>query len=224
MSEPDIENQDEPEDLDHPEGQPTAKVSDEEKNNQQARLRAIQRAWDEAIERRTASEDSVLSGDSDEQARRRYYRIGVERLLLELESLGERTESSELWQSTTLGVVEIPLPERIRKAVKDPQVRVPWGVDQPEAKRIPIDGLSAILDIPWPLTVEFTLPVGQSEEIRDTATREPPIQVLDNAMRVARKFLGETGLDIEVSEAEHRAVVDEELLEEIEQWRKQNLQ
>lgn len=200
------------------------KVQDEKASNQQSRLRAIQRAWDEAISRRTASEDSVLVGGASSEDRLRYYRIGIEQFLMQLVSLAERTDSDEYWHEEVLGTVVIPIPERIRKAMADPQTRIPWGADRPEPVEITVVGLFGFLKQQWPARREFVLPVGRSDDIRAIGAREPTMDVLDNTLYTALRFLGQTGLDIEVEETEHRAIVDEEILKEIEKWRKQNIE
>lgn len=192
-------------------GKPKGKVLDKEDSNQRARLQAIQRAVQEAIARRTTSEDSVLAGGAEQQDRLRYYRIGIEQLLMQIVSLAERTDADYYWQEVELGEVRVPLPEEIREALSDGQTRVPWGADRPEPKSITIKGLNGFLERSWPIGVDYALPVGRTEEIREVGEQEATMELLDNTLVTALRFLGDAGMDLELG-GDYEAVDEEDLL------------
>lgn len=175
------------------------KVRDDEASNQQARLRHLRQAWQEAVDRRTEAMDSSLFGDANREARLQYYRAGVEQFLMQLVSLADRTEATEYWSEEGLGEVVIPVPEEIREAMSGTHTRVAWGAEPPEPRRIAVVGLTDFMERDWPVSHEFTLPVGQAEEIRATESAEAPMALLDKTLTTALRFMGATGLDVELT-------------------------
>lgn len=191
-------------------------VEDAEATNQMARLRTVQQAWEQALERRTAAEDAPIRNQSaNPQSLHRYYRIGVERFLMEIEALGRKSEADETWEEADLGEVVLPVPENVRETFYDDHTRILKSDGEPRPERIKLEGLESILDTSWPVARTWTIVVagsnGYPTPIRGQSASEPPIDVLDDALRKARDFLADVGLDFRLG-GDYKAISEEDRL------------
>ena len=177
-------------------------IDDPEQWSQHARLSALEQAWEQALDRRDASEDSILSSDAGPQARAHFYRTGVQRLVFQLSSVATRFGATEIWEERPLGTVTLNVPDSIKNAMRDSSVRLLSGSDLPQPKMVEIRGLRELILRDWPLSESFEVYLagshGQPDVIRETSTAEPSIQMLDRAMMFTRELLGEAGVDLDL--------------------------
>lgn len=185
-------------------------VKDTEATNQQTRLQGVHQAWKQALDRRTLAADH-----GGTQEGRRYYRVGVERLLIEIESVADRANAHGAWQKADLGTLTWPVPDEIQAAYDRRNVRILDASRDPEPIRKAVIGLETILNTDWPVSRTWKLTVasghGQRKPLVATTTLEPTMDVLDKAIRKLRTLLGEVGLDLELG-GSYRAIGGDDAL------------
>lgn len=209
---------------------PNMRVADPEEFNQTTRLRTLnetrKRAGEiiEATMTRLRTEEGFGVDD-----RQQILRAAVFRYLMEIEWLAHSAEAEDLLQNDTFGNVKLDPPQRLQQLARTDTEGYPRLIGSPNLtpKQWTIKGINGYLTAPevfeasWSVTVEKRH--GGPERITETQATYMPANVSLNAFRMANKFLNENGIDIELAEKQHRAIVDEDVLEKIEQWRKQNI-
>lgn len=206
-------------------------VSDPEEYNQTARLRAInesrQRVSD-AIEQSMVRQ--VTDGNFGFTDRQQVIRAAMYSYLTNIEWLMVEAGEDDLLRTQDLGSVVIEPPERFVKLVNSDTRDGPRviGSDGIEPFRTQITGIQGYLSAPevFEKTWSMQLQERHSEPERVTETKQThmPIHVSKNAFRVANQFLTRAGIDVNLAEEQHRAVVDDDVLEEVEKWRDQNVE
>lgn len=203
-------------------------VSDPEEFNQQRRLRSIHDARDRAREVRELTQDPSVQADQRTLAAT--YRAAVQNYVGELEGLLRRYEfdddEPDYWTAYQFGPVEIPAPSDLTQfqGSADAEIIDNTGL-RPKTRQI--RGLNGYISVDCPFEAQFSVPVKRrhrgQETISATVTMEMPIEVSHDAYRIANRFMTMTGFDIEIA-TEHRAVITEELIEEVNEWHEQNVQ
>lgn len=169
-------------------------VQDENNLNQTLRIRAINQAWEDTLARR----EILVDNNRRDGEGLRLYRGGVEKLLMELSGL--RDEEDERWETAKLGQVEFSLPGKIDEYRGSPSYRVVGQNDAVTNAPITsgIFGLSDILEVDWPIGVEFSLRISNGrrpETVTAVQECEPPKSALDTAVLTIREILNEHDLD-----------------------------
>lgn len=169
-------------------------VQDENNLNQTLRIRAVNQAWEDTLARR----EIVVDNNRRDGEGLRLYRGGVEKLLMELSGL--RDTDDERWETTKLGEVTFSLPEKIERYRSSPSYRVVGQNDAVSNAPITegIFGLSDILEVDWPVGVEFSLRISSGrrpETVSAVQQCEPPKNALDTAVLTIREILNEHDLD-----------------------------
>lgn len=188
-----------------------ADLSDEEGVSQRVRLKAIHTAHDHAADARMQVKQALVQNAIGEQEAREIYRTAVETFLMEVEPLllGHLEEpddgdddpltarARDLWQHATLGEMSVDPPPRLVQLAHSDRVRLAARARPPEPKRVQIDGLQHILDLPSPLSLEWTIVArgsnGPHRQHRDTREVELSLDVLDEAFRRTNELLAEIG-------------------------------
>lgn len=210
-------------------GTTVQQVADPEEFNQQRRLRSIFDARDRARNIYEATQDPTI-GESP-QSLAANYRAAVQNYIGEIEGLLKKYEwdddETDLWQQVRLGPILIQPPQEITSLHHDADVRV-IDASEIEAEEQYLNGLRGYLGASFPVQKSFQVPVEERHKGQHTVTAtvqvEMPVSVSYRAFRYANDFLTKVGFDIEIESQQHRSVVDDELIEEVEEWRKQNLQ
>lgn len=206
-------------------------VSDPEEYNQTARLRAInesrQRVSD-AIEQSMVRQ--VTDNNFELADRQQVIRAAMYSYLTNIEWLMVEAGETDLLRNQDLGAVVIEPPERFVELVssKDQtETRVIWS-DDIGPFRNQITGIQGYLSAPEVFEETWSMQLEQRhsepERVSETKRTHMPIHVSKNAFRVANQFLTRAGIDVNLAEEQHRAVVDDDVLEEVEQWRNQNVE
>jgi hypothetical protein len=98
------------------------------------------------------------------------------------------------------------------------------GETVPEPKQVGITGLNWFIENDPIVRAEFTIrswnPPGEKS---DVGTRLLPFKTLDKAFIMCNKFIDELGIDARIAEKGQQTKIDRELLEEVDEWRQQNL-
>ena len=206
-------------------------VADPEEFNQTERLRSINEVRKQAGEAIQTTMTQLRTEPSFEEAdRQQILRAAIYRYLTEIEWLAHQAESEELLHSKTLGHVTLDPPEWIQNVVNEDRDDFPRPIGEQslETKQWTIEGINDYLTAPDVFSASWTIHAetrhGGPQTISDTQATYMPAHVSLNAYRVANKFLSDQGIDVELADEQHRAVVDNEVLEEVESWRKQNVE
>jgi len=206
-------------------------VADPEEFNQTQRLRTINEVKKQAGDAIQATMTRLRTDEGfDESDRQQILRAAIYRYLTEIEWLAHQADDSEILQQANFGTVELQPSPQIQKLVKTKDEGYPRVVGAPSLKKYKkqIHGIRGYLTAPqvfeetWSVKID-TLHEGVQNH-HDRQASYMPVHVSLNAYRRANQFLAENGIDIELAEKQHRAVVDNELVEEVEQWRQQNIQ
>lgn len=209
---------------------PEYAVADPEEFNQTQRLRTINEVRKQAGEAIQATMTQLRTEDDfDVTDRQQILRAAVYRYLTEIEWLAVKAEDTELLKDTEFGTVEL-VPQDLKNLLNgqaDGRVRV---IGKPDLKpwTHPIKGIQGYLTAPEVFEHTWTVQVdtrhGGPQPVPETRASYMPAHISLNAFRMANRFLSKNGIDVELSEEQHRAVVDKELLKEIEQWRQKHIQ
>lgn len=155
---------------------------------------------------RTIHEAMATGRIGDGQARRLYQRA-VNAYVRELEYLlnpPDSDDENEYWHTEPIGEIALP-----------------------NGEVLSVNGLGEYLELPEELAVdvgtverEHYYQLGKTDT--ETVPVQPPWQLLRSAFRSANAAASSLGLEIEVG-GENRTEISDDLLDEIEQWRKENL-
>lgn len=198
-------------------GKPRAANAQE--HTQQQRVSSLLEAKTRVLDIEKEIEEGLLLGIIDEQTANHVLRRAVEHYIYEVEplvkqdeyradywgELQERDDGSQVWVGPGLGSMSLPNGGTYR-----------------------FHGLSDVVDAPNPIVVEWTehnhsaFDGGTTTHRRET--RQIPRRILMNAFRRVNAFLYELGVDLNVEEAEQQTKISRELLEEVDEWRKQNIE
>ncbi len=207
-------------------------VADPEEFNQQRRLRSIHDARDRARATYEATQDPSV--DADYQTLAANYRSTIQNYIGEIEGLLQTYDFDDsdieknYWEGVDLGPLTISPPPKLVKLRDQKDVSIIGDSDLgPVQYEVP--GLSGYLEIAahCPIRESFSIHIRRRHKGQETVTgassTEMPISVSYEAFRTANRFLTDVGFDVEIETQEHRSDVTDEVLEEVERWRKQNL-
>lgn len=202
------------------------RVADPEEFNQTTRLRTLNEVRKQAGEIIEATMTRLRTeqgfGVDDRQ---QILRAAVYRYLTEIEWLAHDAEAVDLLQNDLLGKVSLEPPERLQQLVYSQRDGYPRVIGAPTLETVEqqIKGINGYLTAPevfeasWSVTVEKRHSGPQT--ITETRATYMPAHVSLNAFRMANRFLNQNGIDIELADEQHRAIVDNDVIEEVEQWR-----
>lgn len=210
--------------------QTQVQVADPEEFNQTERLRSINQVRDQAGK---AFEQTMVKLRDEpefyEDDRRQILRAAVMRYLTEIEWLVHKAEEYDLLREIHLGDVVLEPPEYLVNLATDKSDSYPRVVGSPDikAKTWSINGFNDFLTAQEAFSATWSVSVDTRHEgptmVSESVSTFMPAHVSFNAFRMANQFLSGQGIDVDLSEEQHRAIVDETVMEEVEKWRKQNL-
>jgi len=165
------------------------------------------------------------------------YRTVLESYIREAEALFSQTEDGRrYWNERDFGTVTVPLPVEASSMngtpyqVPGPGEEYPIGVlEQPDPKTVDMIGLKSLFETDSPITATFEFPSphpgmgrGQTYET-ETIKKAIPYQILDKMFARTNGYLAELGIGIEIDETDKQTKIDDDLIREVEQWRRENL-
>lgn len=102
-------------------------------------------------------------------------------------------------------------------------------INEPEANTVDVRGLNSLFQLASPTAVQVQVRQ-RSKRLSEgytakniTAERQIPFDILDRMYSAVNSYLNELGLGIDVQEGEQQTKVDDDLLNEVEAWRRANL-
>jgi len=204
-------------------------VADPEEFNQTERLRAVNDARRRVEEANQATMVQSRTDEYfDESDRQQILRAAVYRYLTNIEWLAEKADATELLAETSFGTVELEPPPEIKQLItkRDGYPRVVGG-QRVTTYEHEINGIHGYLTAPEVFRHTWTVDVNKRHTGTTSITRSRathmPTHISLNAFRMANQFLANNGFDVELSPNQHRAVVDNAVLNQIEQWRQDNI-
>lgn len=215
--------------VEDPEERPRHAVADPEEYNQTQRLRAVNQARqrvEDTIEQSMVR--LVTDPEFQEADRQQVIRAALYSYLTNIEWLMDDAENRKLLSEQSLGTVTIHPPAEFVQWLKQGDRGYPRviGADSIEPWTKEIVGIRGYLTAPEVFEHTWRLQVQKRHErpqpVERTKQTYMPAHISMNAFRMSNRFLSQAGIDIDLKEDEHRAVVDEEVLKEVEEWRKQH--
>jgi hypothetical protein len=206
-------------------------VSDPEEYNQTARLRAINESRQRVSD---TIEQSMARQVTDEgfglADRQQVIRAAMYSYLTNIEWLMVDAEELQLLKQQDLGDVVIDPPTQFIELTSGVEQGYPRviGSATVEPHRRKIQGIQGYLAAPEVFEATWKLQIqerhSEPQPVTETKQTHMPVHVSKNAFRVANQFLQRAGIDVDLAEEQHRAVVDDDVLEEVEKWRSQNVE
>lgn len=201
-------------------------VADPDEYNQTERLRSINQARKRVEE---TIQDSMIRLRTDqnfeEADRQQVLRAALYPYLTSVEWLMAESEDRETLHDAELGTVKIHPPSSIREAVEQNRVVGSPSIGPYEHT---ISGIQGYITAPEVFQKSWTVTIKKRHsgptEVTETKQSYMPVHISMNAFRMVNRYLNQAGVDVSLHEDQHRSVVGDEVLEEVEQWRQQNVQ
>lgn len=189
-----------------PGGNSNSSVLDDSHYSHTRRLRAIHNAHDRVINVRNAVEDRLITGEIGEYRARRYYRGAVEALIMQVMPVLESdqiTFNTDYKNEVELGTVTISPPQALVQYARQNIDRLAPGSGTPTATTHTVEGLQSVLDLPSPLTEQFSVRVEHGETIdghTKTVQAELPRDLLDTAVHQVSVALEDADMGLNIGE------------------------
>lgn len=195
----------------------------------QERVRSIFQAKRECREARTKAKNESAIGDPNAGAI--IYRNALESYIREVEPLFSQTDKGRrYWSDYDFGTMDLrPRHENVDRTNRDSgpiESATPRGDNE---KQIKLEGLQSLFEHDTPIRVPFRVVVKQKRlgggnmPVEAVSEQNFPIRSLDKMYAVTNGYLAEIGFGVEVGKAEQHTKLDDDLLDEVEAWRRENL-
>lgn len=196
----------------------------------QERVRAIFSAREACRKQRTKAKNRLSVGEPETWSV--IYRNALESYVREVEPLFAQTdEGKAYWNSMDFGVMDVrprygDIPRSSKTGVV-PNRKIADRDDKP--LRIRLQGLRSLFDMDTPYHCSFDViledkRMGTGSTVKTVSVeRYVPIRALDQMFSVVNSYLTEIGFGIQVDKAQQNTKLDDDLIEEVEQWRRENL-
>lgn len=213
-----------------------ARVSDPEEYNQQARLRAINNARqrvEDTIEQsmvRLVTDDEFGEADRQQVVRATLYTYLSNIYWLMVEAASGDSETRATVTEREFGEVRLDPPEEFVRIVDGQNRGYPRAIGDADldAETWTITGVRGYLTAPDVFEAEWTLPIeerhGEPQPVTKKKTTHMPVHISRSVFDEVNGFLNRAGFDADLETEQHRAVVDQDVLEEVEEWRQQHIQ
>jgi hypothetical protein len=195
----------------------------------QERVRSIFQAKRECREARTKASNEAAVGESDVGPV--VYRNALESYIREVEPLFSQTDKGrQYWNRHDFGTLDLrPRHENVSQTSAKHGVIENASPSTDTDKRIQLQGLRSLFELDTPMRVPFQVMYQSNRRGRSLTSTEVisennlPLRSLDEMYAVANGYLAEIGFGVEVGKAEQHTKLDDDLLDEVEQWRRENL-
>jgi len=204
--------------------QPDYAISDPEELSQQKRIKELLNRRTGVIDTRTAAKEAWVSGELQKVDALRVYQTAIEGLIMDLWTKFKNTDiedGEQLLHEEKIADVEVNPPPALLPSDKNDLAA---GQDYPDPKKVPIRGLEWFINndpvVEAPFTAYTWNPPGERTEMGRTLL---DFGDLDKPVQRCIEFLDETGIDADMEEAEQQTKITRELLEEVDEWRQNNV-
>jgi len=209
-------------------GQPSG-IVDKEDFSHNRRQQLIEEYRERTFQIRTEAHGQLVAGNLSQRDARRYYRGAVESYLLQVLPVLERDDiewSQNYLHAVDLGTVEFQPPEALVTYARENVIRLPDGQSVPTPTVRSVTGLRSILDLPAPLSVRYSVVVrdgGGLNRADEIVTKEIPRSIMDSALQLTDKALADADLGINIGEKTNQTKITDKTIEEVDEWREQNV-
>ena len=199
-------------------------IDDPEELSQKKRVREILNRRKDVIEARNLAIDEMNLGSATRAEGLAHYQSRIESLIIDLWTKFDAEDvdnGKQYLNSEVIDTVQIPPPEELVLQTTD----LAAGAETPDPKTVTIQGLKWFIENDPVVSASFTAytwnPPGEKTMQN---SRYLPISTLDKALVICFKFIDESGIDANLETEEQQTKIDRELLEEVDEWRKQNVE
>jgi len=204
---------------------PDVSIDDPEELSQTKRINELLNRRKAVIDSRDEAFDVQLLGEASREEALAYYRSRIESLIVDLWTLFQNDDfdaAEQYLKTEHIDTVHVSPPEKIGS---DGGLSLaPWE-SQPDPKPVHIRGLEWFITngptISRDFTVELWDPPGSQTVTNEIAV---PAETLDQALTKCIEFMDKMGVDADLTEEEQQTYIDRELLEEVEEWRQENVE
>jgi len=209
--------------------EPGVEIDDPEELSQTKRIREILDRRRGVLEARDRAMDEATLGEVQKRRALQHYQSRIESLILDLWTKFEQVDVEGDTEETGIDYLERKEIDTI--VVQPPNSLLPHegdglapGVNYPDAKHETITGLRWFIDHDPVITKSFTVtswdPPGEQTGMNSTYV---PIRTLDKALLACMEFIDKAGIDAKFEQKEQRTKIDRDLLEEVDEWRENNV-
>jgi len=206
-------------------------IDDHEELSQKSRIRELLQRRKEVLDARNRSKDEELLGSVGHMNAIAHYQTHLETLILDLwtkfghepdddaETDGGLSKGQQYLKETHITTVTVPPPPEAPTGND-----LAPGAGAPEPKQEKIEGLQWFVKNDPVVTKSFTVRSFNPPGERTYTNSIPlPRSALDEAVALCFEFMNEMGVDADLNQTEQTTKIDRELLEEVDEWRQNNL-
>lgn len=203
-------------------------IDDPEELSQKKRINELLHRRKSVIDARDAAIEAQLMGQTPRADALQYYRSRIESLIIDLWTKFKNDEidvGKEFLEQREIDTIRVDPPASFPRSPDDEDLAP--GATPPAPKQVRIRGLKWFLENEGAIQVPFTVRMdgdngpGQRTEVQEVSV---PLTTLDKALLTCTEFLDEAGIDADLTTKEQQTRIDRDLLEEVEEWRKQNVE
>ena len=196
----------------------------------QERVRSIFDAKKRCREARTKASNEAAIGDSNAGAI--IYRNALETYIREVEPLFSQTDKGRrYWSEYDFGEIDLrPRYENVKESRRDSGVVKKAEPIDRDSPHLQLRGLRSLFECDTPITIAFHVVVKNRKRrdsnltgVETVSHNNIPLRALDKMYAVTNGYLAEIGFGVEVGKAEQHTKLDDDLLNEVEAWRRENL-
>lgn len=196
----------------------------------QERVRSIFESKRSCRDARTKASNEAAIGDVN--AGLIVYRNALETYVREVEPLFAQTEAGRrYWSDYDFGEVDLrPRYENIEEIYRGSGVVEDADPVDRDTAILQLRGLRSLFETDTPIKVPFKIFTKHKKKSRSglsmvetVSHNNIPLRTLDRMYAVTNGYLAEIGFGVEVGKAEQHTKLDDDLLDEVEAWRRENL-
>lgn len=201
-------------------------IDDPEELSQKKRVRDILNRRNEVIEARNRATDEQLLGEASRAEAVNHYQSRLESLILDLFTKFEAFSNAEidgehLLYEEQIDTVYVYPPDELDVD----EASIAPNEEPPEPEPVPIQGLNWFIENDPVVKARFTVESWDPPKTQTgVGTRLIPFKTLDKAFIKCVRIIDEMGIDANVQQKEQRTKIDQDLLEEVDEWRQDNVE
>jgi len=201
------------------------RISDPEELSQNKRIKEILNRRTGVIDKRVAAKDAWAEGEINHSQALKIYQNAIEGLIMDLWTKfinADEADGEHLLREKKITEIDVHPPASV---LPDSENGFAAGEDYPEPKTADIHGLEWFIDNDPVVTKSFTThtwdPPGKQSDVGRALVG---FDKLDKAVQECVEFIDQTGIDADMETEEQQTKIDRELLEEVDEWRQNNVE
>lgn len=203
--------------------EPEQIIDDPEEYSQTKRIQDLLNRRNDVLEARNRAIDEQTLGGAPAEAALRHYQSRIVSLILDLHTKfgGTETNGVQYLKDEPIDSITVFPPAEI---MPDADSDMAPGETPPAPQEETIYGLQWFIEHDPIVRAEFHTrswnPPGEQTAV---GQRVIPIRTLDKALLKCMEFMDKLGVDADLDDKEQQTKIDRDLLEEVDEWRKQNI-